>query len=315
MTDHFLFSINVVVPLFAVLFLGFVLKKIGFLSDDFVATGNKVVFYIALPASLFLNVYSAEISELLDLRFAVFAVAASLVAFVLIWLLASFFIKDKPALGAFTQGAFRGNFAFLGMPLLISIAGEAGEARVALIMAFVLPVYNICTVLLLAACSDNSKKPDAKDIVLTIIKNPFVIVIIIAFGLQLLGINLPLAVTQTIYYPANMATALALICIGASMSFHGFDVKFKYAFAASLVKVILLPIIFVTAGYLLGFRDYDIAAILILGGVPSAVAGYAMVVQMGGDKYIAGTIIAISTFLSAFSLTVFIYILRATGLM
>ncbi|MCL2360268.1 MAG: AEC family transporter [Defluviitaleaceae bacterium] len=313
--NHFLFSINAVAPLFAVLFLGYILKKTGFLSDGFVATGNKVVFYVALPASLFMSVYTVDVGELLDLRFAAFAVGVSLVGFIGIWAISAFFIKDKPALGAFAQGAFRGNFAFLGMPLLINLAGEVGEARAALIMAFVLPVYNVCTVLILAATSGNGKKVELKSILRTIATNPFIIAILLAFGIQLLNIEIPFAVARTIGYPANMATALALICLGAGMSFQGFDSKFKYALIASLVKVIVLPIIFVAAGYMMGFRGHDIAAILILGGIPSAIAGYAMVVQMGGDRYIAGTIVVISTFLSAFTLTAFIYMLRVFGFM
>jgi len=315
MLDNFLFSINTVAPLFLVLFLGYILKRKEFLSEGFVATGNKVVFYIALPANIFLSVYTAELGELLDWGFVAFSVIASLIGFFGIWLISALFIKNKSILGAFAQGAFRGNFAFLGMPLLINIAGDAGRARAALIMAFVLPVYNICTVLLLAACSDNGKKVGFKTVMLTIVKNPFIIAIAIAFALQLLNIRLPFILSRTIGYGANMATALALLCLGAGMTFQGFDAKFKYALVSSLIKVLVLPILFVIAGYMMGFRGYDIAAFLILGGIPSAIAGYAMVVQMGGDGYIAGTIVVISTLFSAFTLTIFIYILRTLGML
>ena len=314
MLANFIFSINAVAPLFLVLFLGYTFKKMDFISGGFVSSGNKMVFYVALPAALFRSVYSAELGELLDLRFAAFAVGASLVGFFGIWLFAALFIKSKPIRGAFAQGAFRGNFAFLGMPLLISLAGEAGEARAALIMAFVLPVYNICSILVLAACSDSDKKVGFKTILFIIVKNPFIIAIVMAFGMQLLGINLPFMVNQTVGYAANMATPLALICLGAGMNFQGFDARFKFALIASLVKVVALPIIFVVAGYMMGFRGYDIAALLVLGGIPSAIAGYAMVVQMGGDSYIAATIVVISTLLSAFTLTLFIYILRVLGM-
>ncbi|MCL2528502.1 MAG: AEC family transporter [Defluviitaleaceae bacterium] len=315
MLDNFIFSINAVAPLFLVLFLGYILKRKGFLSEGFVSTGNKVVFYIALPANIFLNVYSAELGDLLDWGFVGFSVVASLIGFFGIWFVSALFIKNKPILGAFAQGAFRGNFAFLGMPLLINLAGEAGEARAALIMAFVLPVYNICTVLILAACSDSGKKIGFKTIILTIVKNPFIIAIALAFALQLLNIQLPFAINRTLRYGSNMATALALICLGAGMTFHGFDAKFKYALWSSLIKVVVLPILFVVAGYLMGYRGYDIAAFLILGGIPSAIAGYAMVVQMGGDGYIAGTIVVLSTIFSAFTLTIFIYALRTMGLL
>jgi len=315
MLANFIFSINAVAPLFIMLFLGYTFKKLDFISGGFVTSGNKIVFYVALPATLFRSVYTAQLGELLDMRFAAFAVGASLVGFILIWLVAALFIKDKPILGTFAQGAFRGNFAFLGMPLLISLTGDAGAARAALIMVFVLPVYNICSILVLAACSDSGNKVGFKTIAFIIVKNPFIIAIFLAFGVQLAGISLPVMVNQTIGYAANMATPLALICLGAGMYFQGFDAKFKYALIASLVKVIVLPVLFVVAGYMMGFRGYDIAALLVLGGVPSAIAGYTMVVQMGGDSYIAATIVVISTFISAFTLTLFIYILRVIGML
>ena len=311
MLANFIFSINAVVPLFLMLFMGYTLKKTDFISGGFVSSGNKFVFYFALPATLFRSVYTAELSELLDMRFAAFAVGASLVAFFGIWLVSSLFIKSKPIVGTITQGAFRGNFAFLGMPLLISLAGEAGAARAALIMVFVIPMYNICSILVLATCSDSDKKVGFKTIAFTIIKNPFIIAIFLAFGVQLVGINLPFMINQTLGYTANLATPMALICLGAGMYFQGFDAKFKYALIASLIKVVALPLLFVTAGYLLGFRGYDMVALLVLGGVPSAIAGYTMVIQMGGDGYVAATIVVLSTFMSAFTLTLFIYVLRA----
>jgi len=314
MLANFIFSINAVIPLFLMLFLGYTFKKLEFISGGFVTSGNKMVFYVALPATLFRSVYNAQLGELLDMRFAAFAVGASVAAFFGIWLVTALFIKNKPIVGTFTQGAFRGNFAFLGMPLLISLAGDAGAARAALIMVFVIPVYNICSILVLAACTESEKKVGFLTILFIIVKNPFIIAIVLAFGVQLAGIRLPFMVNQTLGYAANMATPLALICLGAGMYFQGFDAKFKYALIASLVKVIVLPVIFVVAGYMMGFRGYDIAALLILGGVPSAIAGYAMAVQMGGDSYVAATIVVISTFISAFTLTLFIYILRVLGI-
>jgi len=315
MLSDFLFAINTVLPLFLVLLAGYILKKTGFLGDGFVPTGNKLVFYVALPCSIFLSMYSTDIGQLPDWGFALYATGISLLSFIGIWLIASFFIKDKPVLGSFTQGAFRGNFAFLGMPLLISLAGEAGQVRAALIMAFVVPVYNICSVVLLTACANTGKKITLGTILLPIAKNPIIIAVFLAVGFRMLGLTLPLSFQRTVGYGGNMATGLALICLGAGMRYDGFDAKFKYAFIASLIKVIVLPVVFGLGGYMFGFRGYDIAAFVILGGIPSAIAGYAMAVQIGANEYVAGTIIALSTLFSAFTLTVFVYLLRVFQVM
>ena len=315
MLDNFIFSINAVVPIFLVLFLGFTLRKTNFLSEEFVASGNKLMFFVALPASLFNSIYRVELGEFLDWRFAAFVVAISVAGFFVIWFIAAFFIKDKRVLGAFVQGAFRANIAFLAIPLMINLAGDAGVPMAALLLAFVLPVYNVCSVLVLAVSAGSGHKVGFTRIFRIILLNPFIVAIFLAVGAQLLNIELPFIIDRSMQYTANMATPLALICLGAGMTFHGFDARFKYALIASLVKVIVLPVAFVAVGYFFGFRGYDLAAIMVLGGIPAAIAGYATVVQMGGDIYTAGTIVVISTFFSAFTLTLFIYLMRVLGLL
>jgi len=314
MLNHFIFSLNAVMPLFLIIALGYTLKKTEFISGGFLAGGNKYVFYIALPVALFRNVYSSDVSDLLDLPFIAFVMGASLLGFLAIWAISAIFIKDKTILGAFVQGSFRGNFAFLGMPLLFNLAGDAGMARAALIITFVIPMYNICSILVLAANSDSGKKVGPLTVVFTVVKNPFIIGIVIGIIMVLLGVRLPAMVDRTVFYISNTATPMALICLGAGIVFQGFDKKLKYAVIASVIKVVILPIIFIAAGYALGFRDTDLAAIMVLGGIPAAIAGYAMVVQMGGDGYIAGMLVVVSTLMSAFTLTLLVYFMRVMGL-
>jgi predicted permease len=312
MLADFLFSVNAVLPLFLLMLLGYVMKKTGWVNAAFFSGATWLVFYIALPAALFRSVYTTDIAQLLDARLAAFAVISSLVSFCVIWAVCAVFVKEKSYIGALVQGSFRGNFAFLGLPLLTNLAGDYGMARAAVILAFALPIWNICSILVLSVYGGG--KVGVKTVVFTIAKNPFIIAIALGFVVVLAGITLPQAVARTVGYGAAAATPLALITLGGGLMFVGFDAKFKYALAGSVIKVIVLPAAFITAAYFLGFRGADMAAIMVMGGVPSAVVGYAMVVQMGGDGYIAGMIVAISTLASAATLTIFIYITRILGL-
>jgi predicted permease len=181
-------------------------------------------------------------------------------------------------------------------------------------VTFVLPVANILSILVMASTCGKDKKITPGGVMLTIVKNPIIITTAVGLGLVLPGIVLPSIIDATLDYIAEMATPLALLCIGASMGFSGFDKKFKYALTGSFIKIILLPIAFGGLAYLFGFRGYDLAAMTIMGGVPSAIAGYAMVVEMGGDGYVASTIVIISTLFSAFTLTLMIYGMRVLGM-
>ena len=312
MLDNFLFSLNVVVPVFLVMILGYVLKKTDVISAGFLTSGNKVVYYIGLPALLFRGVYTTDISEFMDFRFTAFALIATTASFFIIWGGAAIFLRqDKPVLGAFAQGAFRGSFALLGIPLILNMAGDAGMARAALVVVFVVPFFNVFSIMSLASCSGEKLGP--LTVILTVIKNPSNIMIVIGILLAVFNLSLPIMISGAINTTANIATPLALICLGGGMVFRGFDTKFKYAVIASIIKCVIIPILFTVVAFLMGFRDYDLAVILIMGGIPSAVVAYAMAVQFGGDTYVAGTIVVITTFMSAVTLTIFIYAVRALG--
>ena len=314
MLDDLLFSLNIVTPLFVLIILGFCLRRSGFVQGEFFQFGNKVVFYIGLPVTLFRSVAATDMAQLLDIGFVSYAVIATVVSFAVIWAAAHFFIEHKAVLGAFVQGSFRANIAFMGIPLMISIAGAEGLARAALVVTVVVPFYNICSVLVLSACMESEQKFRLRDIIMTILKNPLVIGIAIGIAAAITGLRLPTVIAVPVDSIAEMASPLALICLGGGIAFQGFDNKFKYALIASITKVIVLPVAFTSVGFLLGYRGVDLAAIMVLGGTPSAITGYVTAIQMGADGYTAGTIIVISTAMSALTLTVFIYILRVMGM-
>jgi len=313
MLDNFLFSLNVVVPVFVVMFIGYLLKRHGVITSGFLSSGNKIVYYIGLPALLFRGVYSIEIGEFMDANFITFTVITSVAAFFIIWGVSAIFLKEKPVLASFAQGAYRGSFALLGTPLIINLAGEAGMARAALVVVFVVPFFNVFSILALAPCT--GEKLGVWAIIWAVIKNPSNVMIAIGILLAVFSIQLPEMINGAINTTANLATPLALLCLGGGMTFHGFDAKFKYAIIGSVIKVAIMPFIFIVLAIIFGFRDYDLAVIIMLFGVPSAVVGYAMAAEMGGDTYIAGTIVVISTIMSAVTLTAFIYVLRVMGML
>ena len=313
MMENLRFSITAVSPLFLLMFLGYALKKWDLISGGFAASGNKLVFYLFLPVTFMRSVARTEVSDLLDGAFIAYTVSITVITFFIIWAIAAVFIKDRPVLGAFAQGAFRGNMAFVGMPLLIALMGDAGAVRAALIVAFVLPVANVLSILVLAATGDSGNKVSVGSVALSVAKNPLVIGIMIGLVLAVVPWQLPAVPNRTLNYIADMATPLALLCLGAGIRYEGWDARFKYALVASLLKVAVLPVVFVGLGFLLGFGGYDLVAFMVMGGVPGAIAGYAMVVQMGGDSYVGATIVVLSTLFSAVTLTIGIYILRIMG--
>ncbi|MCL2456405.1 MAG: AEC family transporter [Defluviitaleaceae bacterium] len=315
MLEQFIFSVNAVIPLFLLIALGFVLKKNKFIYENFIMDGNKFVLQVLLPIMLFNNVYTTDLNTFRNFKLAAVAVVISVFVFGAVWACAALFFESKAILGSFVQGAFRANTAFIGVPLMRNIAGDAGIANFAFILVFIMPLYNIFTILVFSACNASGEKIKLKTIFYTICKNPLTVSIFVGIIFSLLEIKIPHTINRSLEDLARMATPMALICLGGGIKFLGFDKKFKYAVVGSALKIILSPLIFLAAGYAFGLRDIELVTITILGGLPSAIIGYVMAVEMGGDGYVASNIVLISTLLSSVTLTFIVYGMMAAGLL
>ena len=313
MLTNLVFSLNIVLPLFVIIVFGAFLKHKGFVDTPFLNTGNRIVFLFGIPANVFISIYRADITEVFNPAFITYAVTFTLFSFFAIWLFAHIFVKDKSIISAFVQGAFRGNYAILGVPLLVNILGAERAAPGALILAFVVPIYNIFSTIILALYSPTIEKISAKALLLTVAKNPILIGVVLGVIASLSGIRLPAIANSSISSLAVLSGPLALICLGGNIGFKGFEMRFKFSVIATVIKLVILPIICTAVGYVLGFRGDELTVLMVMSGVPTALAGYAMALQLGGDGYTASTIILLTTLLSAFTLTVFIYVFRTVG--
>jgi len=317
MLYNIIFSLNIVLPLVILAALGYIAKRMGLLTDTFLAGGNKVIFHMAIPATLFNSLYSADLSEVFDLGFIAFIAIWTIASFTIIWILTHLALRKRhPGVtSAYVNGAHRGNLAMLGLPLLFTILGDGSEgAKVALAAAIIIPLYNIQTIVMLTLHSSIQKKVSIKGLLLSIIKNPPIIGIAFGLAAAFAGITLPVIAGHTISSLASLTVPLALICLGGAMTFKGFDAKFSLAISASLVKVVILPIITIALAWLLGFRGNDLTILMILHGVPTAVGSYVMIVEFGGDAYVAGTNVMMTTILSAFTLSILIFAFRTAGI-
>lgn len=325
MFNDFLYAFNGVMPIFAVAFIGYMLKQKNFLTDDFVKVADKLVFRVMLPCLLFTKVAYTDMSKVSekDLAVMVFCVVAALVFTALMCFIVPLFIKDKAKTGAFIQGIFRSNVAFLGVPFAINLFGEAGGTLASMVLAVVVPVYNVLAVTVL--CIFNPDKDNANvsfskrlgSIVLGIIKNPLIISIVVAlpFGIFGVGSYLPDFIEGTVDYFAKASTTLALVTIGASFKIDELKGRIGLAAAATVIKTVILPASFMTFTYfVLGFTGVHLGMVMIVFGTPTAISSYIMAKNMNSDGSLANQIVLLSTLCSMFTIFLFSFVLRRMGL-
>ena len=101
--SNFLFSVNVTFPIFLVMVLGYVLRRIGMLNDNFVTVANKFNFKVTLPVLLFRDLSNVDIQAVFDVKYVLFCAIATSICFWSVWGLAKIFMKDKTMIGAFPK--------------------------------------------------------------------------------------------------------------------------------------------------------------------------------------------------------------------
>lgn len=313
--DSLIYSLNATIPIFAVMVVGYFLKQIKFLSEEFVAVANKFVFKVCLPCMLFLDVWKTDIVHNFDGKYIGFCASVTLISIVTIWILSKKLLKDKSEVGAFVQCSYRSSAAILGIAFIQNVYGDSGMGPLMIIGA--VPLYNIFAVIILTfESNDETTKNDKsriKTAFINILKNPIIIGIFTGLLASLVGLKLPVMLTKPIQYLGGMASPLALIAIGAGFEGRKALAKIKPTLAATFIKLVLLAAIFVPIAIYAGFRDQKLLALLIMLASPSTPTAYIMAKNMHGDDILSSSVIVLTTLLSAFTLTAWIFVLRYLG--
>ena len=315
MWNDFMFSVGAILPVFGVMVLGFLLRRRGFLTQGFCQTGNRLVFNLCLPAMLLRQIASMGGVRASDGSFLLYAFAATLAGVLAVWLPAHFFMKNKTQVGAFAQGAFRGNTALLGAALLQSICGS--QAYAPLIILAAVPVYNVLSVVVLSLEAGGGGTLDRARVLgalKQVARNPILLGILAGMPFALTGRSIPLPADKVLSMLGGLASPLSLLIIGAGFRWQAALEKRRTTLLAALVKLVLLPAAALPPAAALGFRGEALVALLVMSGTPSAVSSYIMAENMGNDGVLANGIVAVTTLLSAVTLTGWIFLLRTLQL-
>lgn len=314
--NDFIFSINVTFPIFLVMVIGWGLKQIGMLNDNFVTVANRFNFKVTLPFMLFRDISSVDIKAVFDLKFVLFCAIASSICFWVIWGATKLFLKDHTMRGAFVQASFRSSAAVMGLAFISNIYGASAMGPLMIIGA--VPLYNIYSVLVLTFEADHGDEArdtgKIKQACINIAKNPIIIAIVLGLVVALAGIHFPTIVNKTVNSVAQMATPLALIALGAGFEGRKALAKIKPTLWASAIKLVIQPLIFLPVAAYLGFHGEKMIAILIMLAAPATPSCYIMAKNMKNDGVLTASIVVMTTLLAAFTLTGWIYILRVMAL-
>ncbi len=311
--DNIIFIFNIVLPIFLLIILGLILKRLKIISDNFVKQLSTFVFKVSLPALIFLELATVEINTAFDSKLIIISISLIFFVFGISWFTGSLFAKIPEEKGVVIQGSYRSNFAIVGIAMLSEIVDSNHLGKAIMLLAFVMPIFNVLAVIALTAPLHQASSDRIIKTLKEIAKNPLIISACIAIPISLFDIQLFSPITITLVYLSKIALPLALIGIGASINLKELLTASPLSFVASINKIILFPIVSVFLGFLLGLKGQNIIILFILMGSPTAVASFVMAEAMGSNSKMAGNIIAITTLGSIFTISFGVIILRMLG--
>lgn len=309
--ESLLLSFNVVFPLFCMMGLGYILKRLGVLDTHTTKHMNSAVFRVFIPLTLFVNVYGADIRKLFSGRFVFFAVSAVVVMFIFSAITIPIIEKNPARRSVMMQAMFRSNFVLFGIPVSSAIFGDSALGTIALLIAIIVPIFNILSVIALQYYSGN--KISFNKLLLEVAKNPIVQAAIVAIAFSLFDIKLPVVITKTIGDLAKVATPLALVLLGTNFSAGAVKKHFKNIIIGSVTKLCLFPLFVIPTAIFFGFKDVELIALATMAGAPLAVSTYTMSQEMNADFELAGLLVAFTSCFSILTIFIIVYTLSTFG--
>jgi hypothetical protein len=308
--------LNIVLPVFAVMGLGAILRRAGLIDQVFLWQTNRLLYYVFLPLLLFYKIGTADFTTSFNLRLTLAMLVALSLGAVLSYSLGYMLGYAPEDRGTFSQGAFRGNLAYVGLPIVLSAYGDAGFTKAGVLMGFLVPIINLWAILVhIIPQRHQHPQPPWQLVRDQLLYNPLIIGSMAGILWNLTGLPMPGIAGSTLHMITGATLPLALLTIGGAFSLQQMQGDLKKAGLASLFKLAIFPLLNLPIIYLLNIRDMDLGIAVLLAGAPTAAASYVLAQELHGNPRLAGSIIILSTLLSAVSFTVILMLLSLMGLL
>lgn len=305
-------SANAVLPMCLIMALGYGTRRLGWIRREEIFAINKIAFRIFLPCLLYYNVYCSDLSGSFDPLLMAYAVGGVLLTFGLSLGYTLLTEKLPERRGVMIQGMFRSNYVIMGIPVATALLGADQLGTVSILIAVVVPLFNMLAVVVLEVF--RGQKPKPLHILGQIVKNPLVIASALGILTLAAGIRLPHILERTIQNVSAIASPLQLFLLGAFFQFSGLKTYRRELVTVSAAKLIVSPGLFLGLGALLGFRGVAFVSLIGIFASPTAVNSFTMAQQMGGDAELAGDIVVTTSAVSILTMFLWVFLFKSLGM-
>ena len=291
-----------IVPVFAMIALGWGLKMRSFLADDGWRAVERLTYFIFYPAFLVPAVWGADFGAGTAGPVAVATIAVSFAVAGLTLLAKPWLPVSDPGFTSVFQGVIRWN-GFVFLPVAGAVFGPAGLGTAAVAFGVLAPALNVICVLVLARWGAG-QGGGWRLALRSLARNPIIWACGLGAALNLTGLVPPVLLTRIFDLMGPGAIALGLITAGAGLSFRYAATRPLMIVTISAIKLIVLPVGMYWLAGLLGGDRLAQGVALLAGSAPGAAASYVLARQMGGDAPLMAGVVAFTTVGSAITIPI-----------
>ena len=301
---------QVMLTLFAIVVVGYIAGKLGYMGGTFDKKLSKVVIDITCPA---LILSSAMTGELPDRRYILPLLGISVLTYVLLTvvalLLPRFLTKKKDDEGVIGFAMMFGNVGFMGYPIVASIFGhEAVFYAAVLNVVNTFTVFTVGTMLIVGKNLESTveekemsqKKMLRKVLYSTPMLSAYLTMLIVALEIK----DIPEFISQPLTMIGNITVPAALLIIGSSMSQLPLRALLGNGtiYTTTLMRLAILPIGIHYLMTLLGFSSFVVGINTVVIAMPVATYGTILCLRHGKDTTLITEVTFITTLLAMISI-------------
>ena len=309
--DDLLFSLNTVFPLLVMMAVGFTARRVGVIGESAARQINASVVKIFLPLLLCFNIVDTQLGASTDVRTLLYAFVTTLLCFGVLFFATPRLCRDRASCGVLIQGIARSNYAIFGIPLVMMMYPEGDTSIAVLMVAVVVPVFNVLSTVALRVFAGEKGAPWR--IVKGVLLNPLILGTLVGFLLWFYRIPIPSLLETPLRSLGSIATPLALFVLGASLDFSKARANIKLLVISVTGRLVVVPLIFLSLAVALGIRDVSLAALIAVYASPTSVSSFPMAQQMGGNGDLAGGQVVFTTVFSILTVFLWVFVLKSLG--
>ncbi|GEM_PF-2651619 len=311
--DKLLPTLEIVLPLFLIILLGYLIRRVKLLAPSYADASSRLLFYVLLPLLYGQDLWNTDLSQGYPASLALILILGTTFTAAAGWGAARLLRLDEKQTPSFIQSAFHGNFGYIGYALLQRLF-KGIPTTVSLSFIVTITLINLyASIVYTHGAKTQSLHKRIFSVFKRVVTNPLIIGLAAGFVLNLFKVPQPKLVSSTLGMVTATASPLALLSIGLAFDIKGQKRFFKIASVLSFVKLVLSPLLGLALAFALKMPIQETLIIFVIFGTPTALSARAVDQELGGSGPLVDTGILVTTVLSLFTLTAFIFAFMSLG--